>query len=100
MSGDRLRLLDDETYDRVLKAQGGRCGICSCAPRTQRLRADHDHDTGVFRGLLCNSCNHKLLGGAHDQVALLQAAIAYLTDPPAPKTVGLVLITGRKHPRV
>ena len=28
--------------------------------RTNKLCADHDHKTNLFRGLLCNSCNRKL----------------------------------------
>lgn len=34
--------------------QAGRCGICSSEGR---LVTDHDHSTGLIRGLLCYRCN-------------------------------------------
>lgn len=34
--------------------QAGRCGICSSKGR---LVTDHDHSTGLIRGLLCYRCN-------------------------------------------
>lgn len=34
--------------------QAGRCGICSTETR---LATDHDHTTGLIRGLLCPRCN-------------------------------------------
>lgn len=70
-------------YNALLKAQGGRCAICRCVPRSQRLAVDHNHQTGAKRGLLCKRCNHDLLGAAHDDVDLLRAAVAYLERPPA-----------------
>lgn len=71
-----------EEYERVLAQQGGRCGICrSDKPgRRRRLFAmDHDHNTGVFRGLLCIYCN-TALGAFRDSVFNLAAAIAYLEN--------------------
>ena len=35
--------------------QAGRCGICGTF--THRQHTDHDHDTGLVRGMLCPSCN-------------------------------------------
>ena len=34
--------------------QDGRCGLCGFR---DRLVEDHDHETGMVRGLLCRSCN-------------------------------------------
>ena len=35
--------------------QAGRCAICSYG--TGQMEADHDHQTGYLRGMLCHSCN-------------------------------------------
>ena len=72
-----------ERYDELLALQIGRCAICRSRPVSKRLAVDHDHHSGVVRGLLCKRCNHDLLGAAHDDVALLEAAITYLEAPPA-----------------
>jgi hypothetical protein len=46
-------------YDEMLAAQGGCCAICYGPPTRGRERfdIDHDHSTGVVRGLLCSNCN-------------------------------------------
>lgn len=69
-------------YDAALKSQEGLCAICRLPgiprkPGGRRLRVDHSHKTGAFRGLLCGTCNTGL-GNFHDDVVKLQAAIDYL----------------------
>jgi hypothetical protein len=58
----------------LLEGQGGRCAICRERPPTD---TDHDHLTGVVRGLLCNACNLGL-GQFRDDPGLLLAAAEYL----------------------
>jgi len=41
------------------------------------LVMDHNHETGKFRGMLCNHCNRGL-GNFKDNINNLQAAINYL----------------------
>ena len=58
---------------------GGRCDICG-VPETECTRAlavDHCHETGAFRGFLCNNCNAGL-GRFRDDPSILQKAINYL----------------------
>lgn len=75
--------LGRDAYQALLELQGGKCAICRSKPRIQMLRVDHNHATGAVRGLICGKCNHDLLGGGRDSLAVLKAAVAYLENPPA-----------------
>lgn len=46
----------EEQKDVLLALQSGRCAVCVYAGG-DRLVLDHDHVTGLTRGLLCRSCN-------------------------------------------
>jgi hypothetical protein len=65
----------------MVAEQGDKCAICGRAEPNGRGRwhIDHDHKTGKVRGLLCNNCN-VLLGHAHEDPAILWAAIDYLAN--------------------
>lgn len=70
--------LSVEGYDALLESQRGGCAICGETCKTgRRLAVDHDHETGVVRGLLCANCN-VALGNLGDSVERLAAAIVYL----------------------
>lgn len=74
-----------ERYYAMLSAQGGACAICRTEKpgrATDRFHVDHCHATGKVRGLLCSRCN-QMLGQAHDDVAVLTGAIAYLQQSEA-----------------
>jgi hypothetical protein len=43
-------------YDRMFLDRSGCCDICHL-PAERPLNLDHDHRTGVIRGLLCTTCN-------------------------------------------
>lgn len=72
-------------YDAMLDAQDGVCAICGRPPKGGRtssasLHVDHDHKTGIVRGLLCNACNLGV-GKFMDSPALLRIAAVYLEKP-------------------
>lgn len=75
--------LTGEEYELLLAFQDGRCAICLNRPVTKRFAVDHDHANGNVRGVLCRSCNYKILGGAKDSVETLRRAEDYLIRPPA-----------------
>jgi hypothetical protein len=77
----RLKALGvtEAQYAERLLQQGARCAICQThqAKMRKALAADHDHVSGVFRGLLCNRCNTGL-GMFLDEPKRLLAAVEYL----------------------
>lgn len=74
-----------EDYRALLQAADYKCEICGkphCWEPTKkyersRLGVDHDHETGVVRGVLCNKCN-AAIGLLQDSVDLIDRAAVYL----------------------
>jgi len=68
-----------EQYDELLIKQKGCCAICGIHQTKfkNRLSVDHDHTTGIIRGLLCPTCNW-MLGLNKDNVHILIKTILYL----------------------
>ena len=65
-------------YNRVFKNQEGKCLICSEPPKPGSLLVvDHDHKTGIVRGLLCYRCN-TAIGLLGDDSELVIKAAQYL----------------------
>jgi len=63
-------------YAEMFSEQKGLCQICLLRP-IQHI--DHDHRSGVVRGLLCGTCNQGL-GYFHDEPGTLRAAATYLEE--------------------
>ena len=68
-----------ELYNALLLSQGGVCAICKTKPHKRSLNVDHDHLTGVVRGLLCYKCNKFRVSGNTLQTA--NAVVQYLSNP-------------------
>lgn len=49
-------------WEKLYLIQQGRCAACRCQPPAQ---IDHDHGTGLVRGLLCRTCNGSEAGCLH-----------------------------------
>lgn len=76
--------LSVEEYDAMLLAQDGKCAICGKEDSgsikkgvLRRMYVDHDHITGIVRGLLCERCN-LVLGNIHDDIEIARNIILYL----------------------
>ena len=79
--------LSGELYWKLYQAQGGACAICKRATgKRRRLAVDHDHKTGLVRGLLCGTCN-KILGHLRDSPELAMGIAQYLTLTPMAQLV-------------
>ena len=63
-----------EARDALIAAQGGRCAICG---ESEPVHVDHDHVTGVVRGVVCFRCNSGI-GQFDDRADLMRKAIVYL----------------------
>lgn len=66
--------VDEVQVEWMKLAQGGLCDICAGGPAAH---VDHDHESGLVRGILCFNCN-RALGKLGDDVVLLTRAIEYL----------------------
>ncbi len=70
-------------YDEMYERQSGVCAICGKKEDAiyrgvaKNLAIDHDHVTGVVRGLLCAKCN-TALGNVNDDIGILVNMIEYL----------------------
>lgn len=75
--------MTEDEFAELNDIQNGICAICDEAPvdDSTRLNIDHDHDSGVVRGLLCRGCNQGL-GSFRDSPELLRRAIDYLAKDP------------------
>lgn len=52
-------------------------GCQNCGRLSKRMHVDHDHKTGVVRGVLCHGCNASL-GFAGDNSAILRNLATYI----------------------
>lgn len=69
-----------EKYRDMWREQRGLCAICNQPERSERNRllcADHDHETGRFRGLLCSQCN-RAIGLLNDDPDTIAIAARYV----------------------
>lgn len=82
-----------DTFSRILAEQGDCCACCRTADPNGTWHVDHDHHTGLIRGILCSNCNTGIgmlgddLDGVRRAAAYLEAHVArggYPKDPAPP----------------
>ena len=78
LSADGIGYLTIVEFEARLVAQGNACAICKVDyPGQRNWNADHDHKTGLFRGVLCQRCNHAI-GLLRENPTIVRAAADYL----------------------
>lgn len=88
--------LTAERFAALIEEQGNTCAVCGTSQPGGggRWHIDHDHSCcgdgtscgECIRGLLCSKCN-TALGLLDDEPGRLEAAVRYLTDPPAKRVL-------------
>lgn len=73
--------ISSDDFDKLFAEQGRACKICGSTESkgNGRFHVDHNHTTGVVRGILCQACN-VTLGKMNDDPALLRRAADYLEN--------------------
>jgi len=66
--------------DPILALHVHQDGLCAVCLRDGVLVVDHDHSTGLIRGLLCSTCNGK---EGRPEYADSIEFVAYRRNPPA-----------------
>jgi len=83
----RLFNITPEEWFIIAEHQGGVCAICTLPPGKTRLAVDHDHKTGLVRGLVHWQCN-AALAKLKDSSERAFNAYRYLENPPASAALG------------
>lgn len=71
--------IEPHEFNQMLEDQRFKCPICvnDLDMENGKYATDHNHDTGVTRGILCPSCNLGI-GNLKDSPTILRAALDYL----------------------
>lgn len=92
--------LTQEAYLAMVASTNGCCFICGQPPNGKRqhrtLYVDHDHKTGVVRGLLCGLCN-TAVGMLQDCEHLCRRAADYLAASRAKQAIASALESKRDN---
>jgi hypothetical protein len=75
--------ISQDDLNALIEFQNGQCGICFKTFKidTKTMNVDHDHNTGIVRGVLCSSCNTGL-GQLGDSIDGIKRALYYLKNTP------------------
>lgn len=89
-----------QQFNQIIEYQKGLCPISGreLFPKEgkQMIHVDHDHSTGVVRGVVTAYANTRLIGRLRSW-RTAQNLADYLRDPPAVKALGApVIAPGRK----
>ena len=78
---DYWKLYFPDAFEKLLAIQERRCAICGISLQHRQIHVDHDHVTGLVRGLLCWKCNRFRV--AQNRSDNIKQVNEYLLNPPA-----------------
>ena len=78
---DYWKLYFPDAFQKLLAIQEGRCAVCNVSLEHHKIHVDHDHVTGLVRGLLCWRCNRYRV--AQNRSDNIKQVNEYLLNPPA-----------------
>ena len=86
-----------EQFEAILAFQRNKCAICGkdLLAVDAKPNAVHDHRTRVLRGIVCNYCNHWVIGNLSLKQA--RAVADYLACPPAVAAGFAVVVPPKKR---
>lgn len=89
--------ISEAQYSEKLVHQGYACEMCMKpqASLKYRLHVDHNHKTGIVRGLLCFACNKYRVGRNNLQTA--DALYSYMVRHEFGKTTGTAPVGPKKR---
>lgn len=91
----RLYGLEEVDLVSLYDALAGRCPMCLRPFNAGRApNIEHNHVSGLLRGLACAHCNYDLLGQFRDDPAYYVRVAEYLTNPPALEVLGERYVPG------
>ena len=78
---DYWKLYFPNAFEKLLAIQERRCAICGISLEDRQIHVDHDHKTGLVRGLLCWQCNRYRV--SQNRADNIKQVYEYLLNPPA-----------------
>lgn len=91
--------LSKQQYEAIVEHQQGRCPITGrVLGDTTQPHIDHDHATGVVRGVVTAYANTRLIGRLRDWKTAQNLA-DYLRTPPAVAALGAPVIAPSRPPK-
>jgi hypothetical protein len=91
--------LSKEQYERIVEHQGGRCPITGrVLGDTTQPHVDHDHVSGVVRGVVTAYANTRLIGRLRNWETAQNLA-DYLREPPATAALGGPVVAPGRPPK-
>lgn len=90
---DQFNISADE-WDVILAFQGGLCALCrekntktgKNKGKPKPLNTDHDHKSGLTRGILCSGCNRRIPEWM--TIEWLEKTLAFMKNPTATAALG------------